>query len=133
MDDRGAFHFVHSVEVYLPWNNTWLDLPPLPELSDGGGRMDMTRIMSLTDSGGSYLYLLGGSSSDRNTGFTTDTGTVWRLLWDRGSRTYSWIDGPQLGRWLGSPLPTLCLISTFTDTNFGVAMAVGVPDNLLGP
>ena len=100
MDKGRVPHPVNSVELYLPWNNTWLDLPPLPDPVDGAGRMDMTRIMSLTDSAGSNLYLPGGSSSDWNTGLTTDTGTVWRLLWDRGSRTYSWIDSldPELGR-----------------------------------
>ena len=100
MDDGGYIHSVNSVEVYIPWNNTWLDLPPLPDLGDGEGRMDQTRIMSLTDSGGSYLHLLGGSRSDYNTEMATDTGTVLRLQWDRGSQTYSWIDSldPALGR-----------------------------------
>ena len=137
MDDRGAFHSVQSVEVYIPWNNTWLDLPALPDLSDEGGRMDLTRILSLTDSAGSFLYLLGGSSNNWDSGECRETGTVWRLEWDRGSCTYSWRDGPGLGRQLGFPLPTLALICTFTDTIFGAGlgctMAVGVPDSLLGP
>ena len=78
------------MEVYLPWNNTWLDLPPLPDLGDGDGRMDRTRIMSLTVSGGSDLHLLGGSRTDWNTGEVRATRTVWRLEWDSGSQTYSW-------------------------------------------
>ena len=93
MDDIGTFHSVQSVEVYIPWNNTWLDLPSLPDLSDEGDRMDLTSILSLTDSAGSFLYLLGGSSNDWDSGECRETGTVWRLEWDRGSRTYSWRDG----------------------------------------
>ena len=87
------------MEVYIPWNNTWLDLPLLPELGEGVGRMDMTSIMSLTDSGGSTLYLLGGSNNDWSIGVGTTTWTVWRLLWDKGSQTYSWIHrlDPRLG------------------------------------
>ena len=87
------------MEVYIPWNNTWLDLPPLPDLGDGGSRMDETRIMSLPASGGSYLYLVGGSSTDWNIGETTYTRTVWRLVWDIGSQTYSWTNSidPALG------------------------------------
>ena len=45
--------------------------------------------MFLTGSGGPHLYLLGGSSSDWNTGEATDTRRVWRLMWASGSQTYS--------------------------------------------
>ena len=92
---------MHSVEVYIPWNKTWLDLPPLPDLGDGHGRMDRTRIMFMTDQvDGSSLYLLGGSRSDSPTREGAITSSVWRLLWDSGSQTYSWTDSydPELGR-----------------------------------
>ena len=83
------------MEVYIPWNNTWLDLPPLPDLGDGGGRMEKTRIMSMTDSSnGLALYLLGASRTEMNTGWTTSTDIVWTLVWDMGSKTYSWTHGP---------------------------------------
>ena len=79
------------MEVYIPWNNTWLDLPPLPDLGDGEGRMDETSIMFLQDSGGgSRLNLLGGSSTDWKTDLGTSTRDVWTLVWDSGSQTYSW-------------------------------------------
>ena len=91
---------MNSVEVYIPWNNTWIDLPPLPDLGDGYGRMDHTRIMFLPDSGGTHLYLLGGRSTDWNKGDAKVIGTVWRLVWDKSSLTYSWTDSfdPELGR-----------------------------------
>ena len=89
------------MELYIPWNNTWLDLPPLPDLADGAGRMDRTRIMHMTGSeGGFRLYLLGGSTTDWNTGESTFTETVWRIVWDSSSKTYSWTNRatPVLGR-----------------------------------
>ena len=88
----GGLHSVNSVEVYIPWNDTWLNLPPLPDLGDEAGRMEQTRIMYMDDSGGSHLYLLGGSRTDWNTGKTKVTRTVWRLMWHSGSQTYTWID-----------------------------------------
>ena len=121
------------MEVYIPWNNTWLDLPPLPDPGDGAGRMDQTRIMFMTGGGGMQLYLLGGTRYDWNTGTATVTGRVWRLVWESGSHTYSWTDSyvPALGRKLGSPLPTLDLLYYFTDTIFNPALAAGVPANFL--
>ena len=89
------------MEVYIPWNNTWLDLPLLPDLGEGDGRMDRTRILYTTDSaGGFYLSLLGGSSTRWNTAEYTSVNNVWTLLWDKGSKTYSWTDrdAPALGR-----------------------------------
>ena len=85
--DGGGPGTVHSVEVYIPWNNTWLPLPALPDLGDGAGRVDTTRVMSLD---GSNLFLLGGGRTYLDTGLDTNTKTVWRLLWDGGSRNYSW-------------------------------------------
>ena len=86
------------MEVYIPWNNTWLDLPLLPDLGDGGGRMERTRIMYMTDtSAGFNLYLLGASRTDLNTGWIISTNTVWTLMWDMGSKTYSWTHGPHRG------------------------------------
>ena len=88
------------MEVYIPWNDTWIYLPELPDLGDGVGRMDQTYIMELSGSGGSHLYLLGGSHTDWKIGFIETTKTVWRLVWDMGSKTYSWTDMaiPELGR-----------------------------------
>ena len=41
---------VPSVEVYLPWNDTWYSLPELPTLTDDRGRkwnMTDTHLMTL--------------------------------------------------------------------------------------
>ena len=133
-------HSVSSVEVYIPWNDTWMDLPQLPDFGGGQGRMDKTRIMSLPGLAGGGepgLYLLGGSSSNWSRGEETDTNQVWRLMWDHGSHTYSWTDTYQqeLGRLL-----CLLLYSTgFTQSHFA-AMAfawgsegAGIPDNFISP
>ena len=98
-------HPVYSVEVYIPWNDTWMDLPPLPDFGGGQYRMDKTRIMSLPGLAGGGepgLYLLGGTSSNCSRGEETDTNQVWRLMWDHGSHTYSWTDTylQELGRLL---------------------------------
>ena len=124
------------MEVYIPWNDTWINLPPLPNLGDGGGRLDTTPIMFLPDhgGGGSFLYLLGGSSTDWNTEVATATKTVWRLMWDSSSQTYSWTNSidPELGRY--SHMSLLCLLHLFlTDLIFNDALAAEVPDNFLGP
>ena len=98
--DGGVHHPVHCVEVYIPWNDTWLNLPPLPDMEDEDGRMDRTAIMYLHNSGGSSLYLLGGTSTDWTIFETNITKTVWRLQWDSRSQTYSWTKrgAPTLGR-----------------------------------
>ena len=54
-------HPISSTEVYLPWKNTWLELPPLPVI-DQGHRMEETRIIQLAMDGGPKLYLLGGTN-----------------------------------------------------------------------
>ena len=82
---------VHNVEVYLPWNNTWLELPPLPVTDDQGHRMDNTRIFSLDKDGLLALYLLGGFSSlDNNLGELTNA--VWRLDWFDSNQSYHWTE-----------------------------------------
>ena len=81
---------VHSVEVYLPWNNTWLELPPLPLIDcDQRLRMDNTRIFSLDKDGWLTLYLLGGFSSLDN-GMGYNTRAVWRLDWITSNQSYRW-------------------------------------------
>ena len=92
---------MYGVEVYIPWNNTWLDLPLLPDQGYGEGRMERTCIMFLSVSGGVFeLYLLGGRRTDWNTGENTVTTGVWTLVWASGSQTYSWSYrfNPLLGR-----------------------------------
>merc|ERR1712008_184835 len=65
LDKAGRFQPVHTVEVYLPWNNTWLELPTLPTVTYDDGsvlNITLTQILSLTmGSGGvTTVCLLGG-------------------------------------------------------------------------
>ena len=75
-----------------------MELPELPDLGKGGGRIDKTRIMSIPD-GALRLYLLGGGSVDKHGSFQNDTARVWQLQWDFSSHNYSWEDRdtPEMG------------------------------------
>ena len=93
----------NSVELYLPWNDTWIGLPTLPELTDVDGivyNMTHTLIMSLAISGNAYsLHLLGGNNVDFNNpdeeSFTY-TNNVWQLMRNDGNNTYYWAQGHEL-------------------------------------
>jgi hypothetical protein len=86
-----------SVEVYIPWNDTWAPLPDLPMFTAPGGtelRMVNTQIFPLQQEGSMSLYILGGSGDDWT---TSATGKVWSLKWSPGTQ-YSWVKTqPQLG------------------------------------
>ena len=75
-DKAGILQPVHTVEVYLPWNNTWLELPTLPTFTDDGSVLDMTftQILSLPmgSAGLSTVCLLGGEHDD--------LGTMWGYI-----------------------------------------------------
>ena len=79
------------MEVYLPWNNTWLELPALPFI-DPGHRMTDTRIISLTSQGSGVprLYLLGGNYYLSPLEIIT-TDKVWELVWNGKTNSYNWI------------------------------------------
>ena len=89
---------VYGVEVYLPWNDTWMELPELPDMGEGDGGMVKTRIMSIPD-GALCLYLLGGSSMNTDGRPQMATARVWQLQWDYNSHNYSWEDRytPEMG------------------------------------
>ena len=93
----GSIHPTSSVEVYLPWNDTWIELPQLPGWQVPPKwtvkRMDLTRLMSLTSRAqGTQLFLLGGSHTEWNAGKGLVTKEVSQLRWNSGSRNYSWDD-----------------------------------------
>ena len=79
-------HPTPTVEVYIPWNQTWVSLPPLPTLDQGD--MWSTRIISMLSGGLNTLYLVGGEHYDPNTGVATLTGQVWTLR--HNSSGYYW-------------------------------------------
>ena len=60
-DAENVLHTTNSVELYLPWNDIWIDLPNLPHWEDPNGNYSMTEtlIMSLQIAGDlNSLHLL---------------------------------------------------------------------------
>ena len=99
-------HPISTAEVYLPWKDTWLELPPLPVI-DQGHRMEDTHIFSLHTGGGLRLHLLGGDY-DLGGGEGRFTRSVWRLQWEDSNSSYYWTDDlePVLGELHYSHLTT---------------------------
>ena len=89
-------HPISSAEVYLPWKDTWLELPPLPVI-DQGHRMEETRIFSLNTNRLS-LYLLGGDYVQARGG-RMYTRSVWKLQWRASNSSYYWTD--EWEPWMG--------------------------------
>ena len=93
--DGAALQPTTSVELYLPWNDTWINLPTLPDIKQHGTVLPVTDtlIMSLAIAGGSNsLHLVGGVHQDWNTGATSMTNNVWRLFFHIGNHSYYWDD-----------------------------------------
>ena len=84
------------MELYVPWNDTWIYLPDLPriEVEKEELVLSKTHIVSIAENDrGSALLLLGGTFVNRKTmSEEKPSQGVWRLLWDRTSRSYSWTD-----------------------------------------
>ena len=94
LDEHGS-HPTTSVELYLPWTNTWIDLPPLPHITAHGTMYNITDtlIMSLaTAGGGNTLHLVGGQNSDWSTGEERVTRKVWQLRFSSDTHSYHWTD-----------------------------------------
>jgi hypothetical protein len=91
------------VELYLPWNDTWIDLPPLPDLTFDGNKFKMsdTNIMSLRlTEDKNILYLLGGSNMDMSRFDERTTSKVWVLEFIMDNHTYCWSQNdPELGKY----------------------------------
>ena len=98
-------HRISTVEIYLPWTDTWLELPPLPDI-DPGHRMENTRIFSLNTGGSLRLYLLGGLYYLGGRGRYTRS--VYQLQWQDSNRSYYWTDhwDPDMGELHYSHLTT---------------------------
>ena len=100
-------HPISTAEVYLPWKDTWLELPPLPDMRPGY-RMEYTHIFSLHTDNGLRLHLLGGYY-DQGGGETMYTRNVWRLEWSPSNSSYYWTHGalePDMGELHYSHLTT---------------------------
>lgn len=86
-----GFYTVSSVELYIPWNDTWVDLPILPIFTDiGGQRITLTKMLWL-QSPVNGLYLLGGCVADDSC-----TRQVWRLQWAEDTQSYFWYSDSDL-------------------------------------
>ena len=75
--------------MYLPWNDTWIELTSLPDMGDGHW-MDNTRFFSLNKNGGPDLYLLGGFFHYPSNEGVMNSRDVWELTWSSSNRTYNW-------------------------------------------
>ena len=91
--EKGKIHPATRVELYVPWNDTWIYLPDLPKI-DEELIMSKTHIVSIAENDrGSALLLLGGTFVKRQTmSEETRSRVVWRLLWDKTRHSYSWTD-----------------------------------------
>ena len=76
------------MEVYYPFNNTWIELPPLPILEDGA-QYDLTSVLYLPeqDLSPGPVTLLGGF--DKKKGFVYKN--VFALDWTN-SAGFKWVD-----------------------------------------
>ena len=84
-------HNIRSVEVYLPWSDTWFNLPTLPTFNDGdGAQYNITdaHIFNILTQDSYQLYLVGGVNYDIARGAVSPTKHIYRLHYYDG--TYYW-------------------------------------------
>ena len=106
-EEKGKASSTPSVEVYLPWSNTWRPLPELPcWISDDGRERQVTntRLFPLVEDGGCSLLLLGGGNYNFTNADEKVTSKVWKLRWNEDTRHYYWTD---LWDYRMGKLPTL--------------------------
>ena len=115
------------MELYVPWNDTWIYLPDLPKIEGPVEKeeliMSKTHIASIADSDrGSALLLLGGTFVNRKTMSKEKISRkVWRLLWDERSHSYSWTDqfDTEMGTVFGEGSRAAAVPNTFL-SSFGL-------------
>ena len=81
-DDAELYHYTRTVEVYLPWSDTWFNLPTLPTFSDVDGtqyNITAAQIFSILTSNSYQVYLMGGVNYDINRSVVKPTKQVYRL------------------------------------------------------
>jgi hypothetical protein len=132
--DGHARHPTNSVELYLPWSDSWIPLPPLPNIVlDDGTALPMTDtlIMSLAATlDTNSLHVMGGANTNWNTGMGQVTSEVWQLHYNSANHTHYWdYSIHDLGKyvvWRGH-----VVIIIFTDIAMSSLQtaALGVPDN----
>ena len=101
-DGGSLFYERNSVELYLPWNDTWIDLPTLPEIIYANVlvlNMTSTRIMSMALAGNlNALYLVGGSGVDWNMSDEIVNKSVWQLKYSNVNYSYYWANDTEMGK-----------------------------------
>ena len=93
MADRHTVQPTRSVELYIPWNNSWVSLPSLPDFPDDGivCKMTFTHIMLIDLSGrGNSLYLMGGVDMVWSPVTEYITAAVFELVFNSASHSYYW-------------------------------------------
>ena len=83
-------HQPRSAEVYIPWTNTWFNLPTLPTFTDDdGAQYNITdaHIFSIITEGGYKLYLVGGMNYDIARQLVLPTKHIYLLEYNG---TYHW-------------------------------------------
>ena len=119
---------VASVEVYYPLNDTWIELPPLPILEDGG-QYTQTSVLYLPEQAVSPgpVTLLGGFDEGR--GMLYDN--IFALDWT-DQTGFKWVDKEEN---LSKHHHDIMYYNLFISDNFIVPGmyhgAVGVPNNFI--
>ena len=134
-DTDGAAHPATSVEVYLPWTDTWEGLGDMPVWHEGGSERKMDQAGMIFLPSEAELILLGGLSMDWNTGVDYLTKKVFELTWNSSSHSYYWHCGgaPDLGKWTGLlRTVTHVQLAYVSDIFYDVGLeTVAVPDSFL--
>ena len=89
-DDAGVRHNTRTVEVYLPWSQSWRTLPTLPTFTTTDGvqyNITDAHIFSLQTDGGYSLSLVGGLYHDLTRNVVLPTKYIYTL---RYNGTYHW-------------------------------------------
>ena len=101
--DGDGRHSTGSVELYLPWSDSWIPLPELPHFTWSDGTvlpMTDTHIMSLALTDSAYsLRLVGGGNYDWNTVVERVTSKVWQLCYNLANHTHYWDNNGVYGVW----------------------------------
>jgi hypothetical protein len=86
-----VWHPVNSVELYIPWNDTWIDLPHLPDIKFDNDETDykMSQTVIMTDDT-NQIKLLGGQHMNWDTDFERVSSCVWRLIFSHNNHSYYW-------------------------------------------
>jgi hypothetical protein len=132
--DGDGLHPTSSVELYLPWNDSWIPLPDLPHFTYDGAVWPMTNtlIMSLGITGTTNsLYMMAGANTDWNTGVERMTSKVWQLYYNSANHTYYWDNSlaTDMGKYGVRCSHVVIIIFADMDMVSIGSAAVGVPDN----